>query len=258
MKKSDYYLLTIITMLFAFIVDDLSAQDTFGGSVKYQQTRRYDFSARKSQRWKDYVATLPQEGNYAFVLNFTKKHALYEENTAEQEAPAQGLQRALHAINRSKPPKPELKKVFYDLENNKKTKQLEFMTRDFIIESDIKSKKWKISNEKKKILDYICMSAELKIKEKTITAWFTPQIPVSLGPDKFYGLPGLILAVEKNGETVFLATSINLSPPQKNTLSKPKDGKKVTPEEFKNILKEKAKEFKENSEKRKGKMGGRR
>ena len=88
-----------------------------------------------------------------------------------------------------------------------------------------------------------------------IKAWFTPQIPISVGPDRYTGLPGLILAVEKNGETILLATSIDLAEPQEENLSKPKDGSKITQEKFDILLEEKVKEFEENP-RRRGQGGG--
>jgi len=253
MKRSHYYLITCVVLLFVMINGKIFAQDTLSGIVKYQQTTKYDFSSRTGQRWKDYVATLPQEGNYAYVLYFAKETALYEENAADQEELHPGLHRALHAINYGKPPKPEMKKVFYELENQKKVEQIEFMTRYFIVESDIESKAWKITNEKRKILSYICLSAELKTGEQTIKAWFTPQIPVSLGPGEFSGLPGLILAVEKNGETFFIATSVKMTSSEEGIITIPADGKKVTQEEFDKIIEEKVKEFEENPERHKSK-----
>jgi len=145
----------------------------------------------------------------------------------------------------SRPPRPKLQKVYYDLGKNEKIEQVEFMTRNFLISGPIKRKAWKLTNKKTKILDHTCMGAELKKGEDTILAYFTSEIPVSLGPDEFTGLSGLILAIEKNGETVFLATSIDLRPPANESLSEPKDGRKVTQEEFDDILKDKVKEYEE-------------
>jgi GLPGLI family protein len=254
MKKVNYSIFTIIVILSAMFSKDLYAQETLSGTVKYQQTTKFDFSdkgpGRDNQRWQDFIASVPEEGNFAFELNFSNSIALYKENDGEQAALDPGVQRAMHVMNMTSPPKLILKQVFYNLEKNIKIEQLELMTRNFIVETEIESKAWKMGVERKKILDYICMSAELKTEDQVIKAWFTPQIPISVGPDKYTGLPGLVLAVEKNGETVYLATSIELTEPQKEDLSKPKDGSKVTQEELNKILEEKFKEFKENPRRR--------
>ncbi len=54
---------------------------------------------------------------------------------------------------------------------------------------------WAISGERKKIGDYTCTKATCSFRGRTYEAWFTDEIPVSDGPWKFHGLPGLILEV---------------------------------------------------------------
>lgn len=55
---------------------------------------------------------------------------------------------------------------------------------------------WKITDSTKTILDYVCQKATLNFRGRDYVAWFTTDIPVSDGPWKFSGLPGLILKVE--------------------------------------------------------------
>jgi GLPGLI family protein len=125
--------------------------------------------------------------------------------------------------------------------------QVEFMTRHFRIVNEIDKPAWKLTDKRTKILDYTCISAELQKGEDVYVAYFTSEIPVSLGPDEFIGLPGLVLAVEKNGETVYLATSVELGPLEES-IPESKDGKKVSQQEFDNILQEKVREFEETRE----------
>lgn len=54
---------------------------------------------------------------------------------------------------------------------------------------------WKLTSEKKKILDYECLKAETIFGGRKFIAWYTNQIPINDGPYKFSGLPGLILEV---------------------------------------------------------------
>ncbi len=58
---------------------------------------------------------------------------------------------------------------------------------------------WKIQIEKKEIAGYKCQKAEAIFLGRKWTAWFTMDIPVSDGPWKLWGLPGLIL--EANDST---------------------------------------------------------
>ena len=101
---------------------------------------------------------------------------------------------------------------------------------------------WKIENESKKIDDYICYKATLvekyknrmnEEKQKTVVAWFCPEIPYSFGPNEYYGLPGLILELEKD-ENKYVAKKITLSKetiaielPKKKVISKEEYSKKL-------------------------------
>ena|SRR5690554_306714 len=57
------------------------------------------------------------------------------------------------------------------------------------------SSKWIFTKEGKKISDYNCIKATTIFRGRKYTAWFTPEIPVNVGPWKFSGLPGLILQI---------------------------------------------------------------
>lgn len=94
-------------------------------------------------------------------------------------------------------------------------------------------------------------------KEQLITAWFTPDIPVSQGPGPYWGLPGLILEVN-DGRTVILCTQILLNPEQKKAIEAPGKGKEVTQEEYDRIRAEKMEEMSERwrSGNRRGQGGG--
>ena len=71
---------------------------------------------------------------------------------------------------------------------------------------------WKILAENDSILSYLCGKAECRFKGRTWTAWFTTEIPVSEGPWKLCGLPGLILkAQDSQGHYTFICTGIELS-----------------------------------------------
>ena len=56
--------------------------------------------------------------------------------------------------------------------------------------------------EKRDILGYSCLGAETGFRGRRYKVWFTPDIPSSRGPWKFFGLPGLIMAAE-DGDGIF-------------------------------------------------------
>lgn len=55
--------------------------------------------------------------------------------------------------------------------------------------------KWKLVNETKELFGYTSRKAYTNLGGRTWTAWYTENIPISEGPYKFYGLPGLILSI---------------------------------------------------------------
>ncbi len=61
------------------------------------------------------------------------------------------------------------------------------------------------------ILGYECIKAESDYHGRKWEAWFSPEIPMSFGPWKFHGLPGLILKAEAEGGFSFTATGITQS-----------------------------------------------
>lgn len=55
--------------------------------------------------------------------------------------------------------------------------------------------KWKMEKETKTILGFVCKKASLDFGGRKWTAWYSESIPISDGPYKFHGLPGLILSI---------------------------------------------------------------
>ena len=77
-----------------------------------------------------------------------------------------------------------------------------------------------------------------------VTAWYTPQIPVSAGPSEYHGLPGLILEVIAD-KTVMLCTKIVMNPQEKESIDRPDKGDVVTRDAYNKIMKDKISEMRE-------------
>ena len=67
------------------------------------------------------------------------------------------------------------------------------VTDPYVIEEDLPSFQWVITDSTKIVCGYTCQLAITDFRGRTYKAWFTPEIPISNGPWKLSGLPGLIL-----------------------------------------------------------------
>ena len=92
-------------------------------------------------------------------------------------------------------------------------------------------------------------------KEITVTAWYTPQIPVSNGPAEYWGLPGLVLEINA-ARTTILCSEIIMNPEEKTEISAPNKGKQVSREEYNEIVKKKMQEMREMFRNRRGRPRG--
>lgn len=71
------------------------------------------------------------------------------------------------------------------------------------------SNQWKITGEHKNIKGYLCKKAEINFGGRVWQAYYTAEIPISDGPYKFYGLPGLILEISSlDNDYSFLLKSL--------------------------------------------------
>ncbi|MEO1011808.1 MAG: GLPGLI family protein [Bacteroidota bacterium] len=93
---------------------------------------------------------------------------------------------------------------------------------------------------------------------QVITAWYTPEIPISQGPGPYWGLPGLILEVN-DGRTAILCSKLELNPKGKLKLEEPTKGKVVGQKEYDAIMAEKMEEMSQRfrNGNRRGGSGGR-
>lgn len=81
----------------------------------------------------------------------------------------------------------------------------------YLINDSLQIFKWKITKEKKKILNYICIKAITQFRGRNYEAWFTEEIPIQNGPWKFCGLPGLIIRVYDDKQAfVYQLTALDL------------------------------------------------
>jgi GLPGLI family protein len=106
---------------------------------------------------------------------------------------------------------------------------------NFIITYNLRE--WEITNESKKIGNYTCYKAYEKTKTGTsnenVIIWYTPEIPNQFGPERYVGLPGMVLEVII-GKIRIIATKINFTADENQfSIEKPTKGLKLSEDEYK-------------------------
>lgn len=96
---------------------------------------------------------------------------------------------------------------------------------------------WELKNETKKIEGFTCNKAvgNMDIEEgdktihKELIAWYCPEVPVSIGPLGYGGLPGLILELQVD-EVLYGAKKLSLD--KEVNIEFPIKGEKITEKEY--------------------------
>lgn len=92
---------------------------------------------------------------------------------------------------------------------------------------------WELKDGNKKILGYSCKKAIGTFRGRTYKVWYTEEIPVSYGPWKLFGLPGVILKAEDTRFNFrFTATEICYPCDANVPLEKKIENKQLTIKEY--------------------------
>ncbi|CAM1340207.1 GLPGLI family protein [Tenacibaculum amylolyticum] len=276
----------LITYLFIFCSVVCFAQKNFSGRAVYQSKTSFDMerfnnrdmSEQQKKRIMDRMKNMLEK---TYILNFNKTASIYEEEE-KLEAPGRGGGFRFGGFTGGTQYKNTISKDFLE--------ETEFFGKNFLIKEKVELPSWEMGAETKKIGNYVCYKATMlkktdaldwqnmrrrsrgrdkkrkddeatkKVtediempKEVLVTAWYTPQIPVSNGPGEYWGLPGLILEVNA-GNTTVLCTEVVLNPKNSIDIKEPSKGKEVTRKEYNAIVKKKMEEMQEIW---KGRRGGR-
>ncbi len=234
MKKSAILFFTVVLL-------NLSEINGQSGTIVYEDVMKIEINleGEMAHMMKD----MPKERRSSKVLLFSPEATLYEKKSSDEAPVMSGFAHAGSNIQ-IKMSEPD-NKVFTDLVNKEIIEQREFMTRMFLITGEIQKTDWKITGNQKMILDYPCMEATTSDTAGVVTkVWFASSLPVPGGPSKYCNLPGMVMEVNiADGKQMITAQSIDLNPPDKGNFKRPKEGKKVTKDEFEKIVADKMEEM---------------
>lgn len=113
----------------------------------------------------------------------------------------------------------------------------------FLIENTLP--KWILKQETKMIQGFLCYLAVLINPgngKQSLEAWYTPKLPYQYGVMEYYGLPGVILELNRNTITI-TAIKIELNPIEGIEIIVPKNIKKLTQKDFKDLTRKSMPEF---------------
>lgn len=285
------YFLKISTLFLLLVSVSLNAQDFQGKATYFSKTTLdIDFSASgmPADRVKMMKERMKSNLERTYQFTFNKTASLYkQEEQLEQGGGPGGGRGGMRMMSFGG----STGNFYKNIQTKTSTKESEFSGKNFLIKDNLISYEWEMQQETKMIGNYLCFKAtttiekqarpEMKFGRKSpeerekeqeeakalenvmeviaVTAWYTMDIPVSNGPENYWGLPGLILEVDA-GETKILCTKIVLNPKEKINISEPTKGKEVTQNEYDTIVKEKTEEMKERfqNERQKSGRGGHR
>jgi GLPGLI family protein len=206
-------------------------------------------------------AMIPESRTDKFELLFNQQSSLFK-SIIEEEAPDpfannggdRGGPRMMFRMPSTT--------TYTDLKTQMQYEARSFFEKDFLVIDSVRQISWKISEETKMIAKHLCKKAtttsagqmmrmnfggpppgspkrdstqvrvENKPKDIEVVVWYAEDIPVSVGPESFSGLPGAILEVNSdNGASITTAVEIS-GKYSKKELTKPTVGEVMTRAQF--------------------------
>ena len=286
--KAQLSIIIILTTLVSF------AQKDFQGQAYYESKTTVDMSnfgggQLSEERKKQIAERMRNNLEKSFVLTFNQTESIYKEEE-KLEAPGQGGGGRFGMMMSSLIGGDQYKNV----KDKLFLQEQDLFGKQFLVKDSLEVLEWQLGSETRTIGQYTCFKAtavrevpdigfgrfgrrpeneqakdstatnpdareqdDIPLKEVVVTAWYTPQIPVNQGPDKYWGLPGLILEVNIDRTTI-LCSKIVLNPSEKENLKVPSKGKEITQADYDILVKEKTEEMRANFRNRGGRDGRRR
>lgn len=214
------------------------------GKIIYSEVinTKPDMAKAEEQGWAQWAEMVPESMIFKKQLIYNDSVSMYV-NIKEPEDPNEEnmIKRMARRYSNSN------SQSYRNTSSNIFIEQKDFMGKSFLIKGEAEKIKWKMTGEMKVILNYPCLKAVYKDSTETLEAWFTTEIPISVGPENYGGLPGMILELtSKKNKKTLTAIEINFEEIDETKVAKPTEGKEVTREEFHKIVREKMKEMREN------------
>jgi len=236
--KPFYRILASTLFLVAYAIAPLHAQEgtiTYDRIVKIEMELPPEMESMRDQ--------FPTENKTQMELRFNEFESSWQASAEQEERPRNrefggGGMRIRMSRTR------DVNITYINHDEGLMTERRDFMGRTFLIRADQPLLAWKLTGEQSEFDGYVVHRATAMRDSSTVEAWFAPEIPVSVGPGPFGGLPGAILVLTVDeGKTTFTAKDIQMGTVEEGSIVEPDEGKEVTREEFDEIVEEKRAEM---------------
>ncbi len=257
--------LNIITVVFFIAIGNVFAQRDFHGVATYKTQRKVDVSIDSTElnpeMYKRAMDMLKKQFQKTYILEFNKEASVYQEDKPLEAPQTGGIEVVVMMAGGSDI-------LYKNLKEERFTSQSDVFGKIFLVKDTLAKQNWTLEKDTKSIGEYTCHKATMKrmmpviearvsndgnkdlenengepeMREVTVTAWYTMQIPITTGPDRYHGLPGLILEVSNGIETT-VCSKIVLNPKEKVIVKEPIKGKEINQEDFQAIVEKKRREL---------------
>lgn len=193
-----------INFLILFIIAGLSVSEAYGqyreGKIVFQ--RKTNLYKRFGDRAKDWIKEKDKIKVEFFELTFTDSLSAWKQVPNDVPDPMSwGTSRHEVYRNFNQPTYYSIRDLWGDKVH---------------VEDTLPQRDWKITDSKRVIAGYSCRKAFWEVNDSLrIYAWYCDEIIPSIGPERFYGLPGAILGLaSEDGGVVYFAQEVKFYQPK--------------------------------------------
>ena len=249
------------TILSLFLFFGIGLQTAFAqgftGRAYYKSSSSFsikmDSTKMAPEQMAQIQASLKKQMEQNYVLSFNQTESTWKKEESLGGGPATASAGGAVFMVASSG---EGSTLYKNIADQSYVQEREVMGKEYLIQEKSEPFEWELSGETKKVGSYTAQKASFtkivdskrfstgmtemeNVKDTLqVTVWFTPEIPVSHGPENYFGLPGLILEVQNQGRTL-ICEKIELNPSADPVvIERPSKGKEITLAEFKKIQEE--------------------
>ncbi|MDX1427793.1 MAG: GLPGLI family protein [Salegentibacter mishustinae] len=190
-----HFYIPFIFLLISSLVPAQELTDKFKYKATYDLTWQIDSTNSESIQNETMVLFIGDK-----ISRFSSEGQYIADSIKEAYKDRERTQQSFNEM-RSKMPMSALNFYVFKRQNSAQVSFTEKIVRDnYRYIQDIDDLNWEILPETKEVAGFVAQRAKASFSGRDYTAWFTTEVPISEGPYKFRGLPGLILEISDNND----------------------------------------------------------